>query len=106
MRHHHRLLPNGQRRQRPLGDFAAALAATGTVHKQTRPHRSQNNGTIERSHRTLATEWARDRPYSSEAARRRALPTWLHLCNHHRHHTALGRRPPASRVTDLSGQYP
>ena len=86
-------------------DFAAALAATGTVHKRTRPYRPQTNGKVERFHRTLATEWAYARPYSSEAARRRALPTWLHVYNHHRHHTALGGLPPASRVTNLTGQY-
>ena len=86
-------------------DFAAALAATCTVHKRTRPYRPQTNGKVERFHRTLATEWAYARPYSSETARRRALPAWLHLYNHHRHHTALGGLPPASRVTNLSGQY-
>jgi transposase InsO family protein len=86
-------------------DFAAALAATSTVHKRTRPYRPQTNGKVERFHRTLATEWAYARPYSSETDRRRALPTWLHVYNHHRHHTALGGLPPASRVTNLSGQY-
>ncbi|WP_432545016.1 IS481 family transposase [Kineococcus sp. SYSU DK002] len=86
-------------------DFAAALAATGTVHKRTRPYRPQTNGKVERFHRTLATEWAYARPYLSEAARRRGLPTWLHIYNHHRHHTALGGLPPASRVTNLSGRY-
>ena len=86
-------------------DFAAALAASGTVHKRTRPYRPQTNGKVERFHRTLATEWAYVRPYRSEAERRAALPTWLHLYNHHRHHTALGGLPPASRVTNLSGQY-
>nr|WP_240197035.1 hypothetical protein [Nonomuraea lactucae] len=40
-------------------------------------------------------------PYVSEAERRAALPTWLHLFNHHRGHTALGGRPP---VTNLMGQ--
>ena len=86
-------------------EFAAALAATGTVHKRTRPYRPQTNGEVERFHRTLATEWAYARLYSSEAARRRALPTWLHIYNHHRHHTALGGLPPASRVINLRGQY-
>ncbi|WP_432545212.1 IS481 family transposase, partial [Kineococcus sp. SYSU DK002] len=85
--------------------FAAALAATGTVHKRTRPYRPQTNGKVERFHRTLATEWAYARPYASETERRQALPGWLHVYNHHRHHTALGGLPPASRVTNLSGQY-
>ena len=40
------------------GDFAAALAAAGTVHESTRPYRPQTNGKVERFHRTLATEWA------------------------------------------------
>ncbi len=86
-------------------ELAAALTATGTVHKRTRSYRPQTNGKVERFHPTLATEWAYARPYSSEAARRRALPTWLHIYNHHRHHTALGGLPPASRVTNLRGQY-
>jgi transposase InsO family protein len=32
------------------------------------------------------------------------LRRWLHIYNHHRTHTALGGHPPASRVTNLSGQ--
>ncbi|RDI60372.1 hypothetical protein DFR76_116106, partial [Nocardia pseudobrasiliensis] len=31
--------------------------------------------------------------------------SWLHTYNHHRGHTALGGQPPASRITNLSGQY-
>jgi transposase InsO family protein len=45
------------------------------------------------------------RVYPSEKARTRALRKWLHIYNHHRTHTALGGHPPASRVTNLSGQY-
>ncbi|WP_380170285.1 IS481 family transposase [Kineococcus sp. DHX-1] len=86
-------------------DVAAALVATGVVHKRTRPYRPQTNGKVERFHRTLITEWAYARPYASETARVRALPKFLHLYNHHRHHTALGGRPPISRVTNLRAQY-
>ena len=43
------------------------------------------------------------KPYRSEAARRAALPGWLHAYNNHRHHTAFGG-PPASRVPNLAGQ--
>ena len=74
------------------------------IHKRTRPYRPQTNGKVERFHRTLADEWAYARPYSSETDRRAALDPWLHLYNHHRGHTALGNQPPASRVTNLSGQ--
>lgn len=38
-------------------------------------------------------------------ARADAYPDWLHRYDHHRGHIALGGRPPASRVTNLSGQY-
>jgi transposase InsO family protein len=88
-------------------DFAAALTTTtGTIkHRRTRPYRPQTNGKVERFNRTLLTEWAYARPYPSESARRAALPKWLHIYNHHRHHTAIGGLPPASRVPNLCGQY-
>ncbi len=86
-------------------DFATALALTGVIHRRTRPYRPQTNGKVERFNRTLTTEWAYVRPYPSEHARTAALPKFLHIYNHHRHHTALGGQPPASRVPNLRGQY-
>jgi transposase InsO family protein len=81
------------------------LATDGITHKRTRPYRPQTNGKVERFHRTLLDEWAYARPYTSETERRAALDPWLHLYNHHRGHTALAGQPPASRVTNLSGQH-
>jgi transposase InsO family protein len=75
------------------------------AHKRTRPYRPQTNGKIERFHRTLADGWAFQRFYSSEPARRKALPAWIHQYNHHRHHTAIGRSTPISRLTNLTDQY-
>ena len=77
----------------------------GITPKRTRPYRPQTNGKIERFHRTLADGWAFRRMFLSESARRRALSAWLHEYNHHRPHTAIGRRPPITRLTNLSGQY-
>jgi transposase InsO family protein len=84
-------------------DFRDAL--NGIVHKRTRPYRPATNGKVERFHRTLLEEWAYAHPYVSNTERETAYPTWLHRYNHHRGHTALGGQPPASRVTNLSGQY-
>jgi transposase InsO family protein len=84
--------------------WAQTCAQLGITPKRTRPYRPQTNGKVERYHRTLADEWAYARPYHSETERRQALDPWLHIYNHHRGHTALKGLPPASRVTNLSGQ--
>jgi hypothetical protein len=83
-----------------------ALAAAGITHKRTRPYRPQTNGKVERFNGTHLDEWAYARRYASEAERRAALDPWLHTYNHHRGHTALGGRPPASRVTTCQGSTP
>jgi transposase InsO family protein len=82
-----------------------ACLELGITAKRTRPYRPQTNGKIERFHRTMADGWAFRRMFLSESARRQALPGWLHEYNHHRTHTAIGRRPPITRLTNLSGQY-
>lgn len=84
--------------------WKSTLTTAGIKPKRTRPYRPQTNGKVERFHRTLADEWAYAKAYSSEHARRAALPAWLHMYNHHRSHTALGGHPPASRVPNLCGQ--
>ena len=83
--------------------FAEALG--GAIHRRTRPYRPQTNGKVERFNRTLLEEWAYVRPYPSETERAAAFGDFLHLYNHHRCHTALGGKPPISRVNDLSGHY-
>lgn len=83
-----------------------ACAELGISPKHTRPYRPQTNGKIERFHRTLADGWAFSRAYSSESARRAALPARLHFYNHHRPHTAIGKLPPISRISNnLPGHY-
>jgi transposase InsO family protein len=79
------------------------VVAGGAAPRFTRPYRPQTNGKVERFNRTMLNEWAYQRLYTSESARRAALPAWLHRYNHHRPHTALGGKPPITR-TNVSGQ--
>jgi transposase InsO family protein len=74
-------------------------------HRKTKPYRPQTNGKVERFNRTMLEEWAYVKPYTSEAERREAFDLFLHLYNHHRSHSALGGKPPISRVDNLAGYY-
>jgi transposase InsO family protein len=75
------------------------------IPKRTRPYRPQTNGKIERFHRTLADGWAYAQLYESTEHRNLALPGWLHFYNHHRAHSAIGGRPPVTRLTNLPGHH-
>ena len=77
----------------------------GITPKKTRPYRPQTNGKIERFHRTLAEGWAFKKFYASESARLAALPAWVHEYNHHRPHSAIGKRSPITRLDNLAGHH-
>ncbi|UPT42078.1 MULTISPECIES: IS481 family transposase [Streptomyces] len=85
--------------------WKAALADLGATGKLTRAYRPQTNGKVERFNRTLAEEWAYQRPYTSNDERTAALADFLHTYNHHRSHTALAGLPPITRVNNPAGQY-
>ena len=84
-----------------------ALDQLGAQARFTRAYRPQTNGKAERFNRTLLEEWAYQRVFDSSTQRSAVLPEFLHTYNHHRTHTALGGRPPISRVevNNLAGHY-
>lgn len=64
----------------------------------TKPGCPWTNGKAERFNRTLLTEWAYARPWTSNNTRRRGLDRFLHHYNTRRGHSALAGRPPISRL--------
>jgi transposase InsO family protein len=82
-----------------------ALRELGLRHLRTRPYRPRTNGKAERFIQTLLNEWAFIRLYGSSAERTAALPMFLERYNFRRPHGSLGRKPPATRVNNLVGNY-
>ena len=80
------------------------LARRGIRHLTTKPYRPRTNGKVERFHQTMAREWAYGLAYRSHRQRNQALPHWLDHYNQGRPHSALGGRPPISRVHNVRGQ--
>jgi transposase InsO family protein len=64
-----------------------------------RPHCPWQNGKVERLNRTLQSEWAYRQVFTSNAERAAALAPWLEYYNTRRRHSALGGRPPISRLS-------
>ena len=77
-------------------------AAHGIRQKFIKPHCPWQNGKVERFNRTLQIEWAYRQPFSSNADRAAALDPWLEYYNTRRRHSALGGRPPLSRLAPKS----
>jgi transposase InsO family protein len=63
-----------------------------------KPHCPWQNGKVERLNRTLLIEWAYRQPFADNAQRSAALAPWLEHYNTRRRHSALGGKPPVSRL--------
>ena len=78
--------------------FAKTCQALGIKHTFTRPYRPQTNGKAERFIQTCLREWAYGRVWANSHERTAWLPAFLSYYNARRPHSALGHRPPASRL--------
>src|SRR5215217_6412905 len=77
------------------------LDAHDIRHLTTQPYRPRTNGKVERFHQTMGREWAYVCIYCSSDHRASLLKDWLEHYNHRRPHSAIGNRPPISRVHNL-----
>jgi transposase InsO family protein len=94
-----RVLTDNHFSYRRSNDVAAVIAELGAKHKFIRPHCPWQNGKVERFNRTLQVEWAYRQVFLNNTARTAALAPWLEHYNTERRHTALGGRPPVSRLS-------
>lgn len=78
--------------------FAKTCQALGIKHCFTKPYHPQTNGKAERFIQTCLREWAYGRTWQHSAERTAWLPAFLSYYNTRRPHSALGHRPPASRL--------
>jgi len=78
--------------------FAKACRRRGIKHIRTKPYTPRTNGKAERFIKTALAEWAYAQPFETSELRAAELPNWLHRYNHHRPHSAIGDKPPISRL--------
>jgi len=79
-------------------NWAAVCVALGIRRRFIKPGCPWTNGKAERFNRTLLTEFAYARPWTSNTDRLAALDNWVHHYNTRRAHSALSGRPPATRL--------
>ena len=78
--------------------WITACAELGIARRFIQPGRPWTNGKAERFNRTLQSEWAYATAWTSNDQRTAALDSWLEHYNTARSHSALGGRPPVSRL--------
>jgi len=80
-------------------DWIAVCSALQIKRRYIKPHCPWTNGKAERFNPTLQTEWAYSRSWTYNHQRTCSLDSVLHRYNTRRGHSALGGRPPVSRLT-------
>jgi transposase InsO family protein len=94
-----RILTDNAKVYRIGSNWRAVCVALGIRRRFTKPGCPWTNGKAERLNRTLLTEFAYARPWLSNHDRLAALDTWVDRYNTRRAHSALGGRPPITRLT-------
>lgn len=94
----HRILTDNAMVYRRGTEWAGVCSAWGLKRRFTKPGCPWTNGKAERFNRTLLNEWAYARPWTSNGQRKRGLDQFLRRYNTRRGHSALGGRPPISRL--------
>lgn len=79
-------------------NWAAVCVGLGIRRRFIKPGCPWTNGKAERLNRTLLTEFAYARPWTSNHQRLAALEGWVHDYNTRRAHSALNGQPPISRL--------
>jgi transposase InsO family protein len=79
-------------------DWGWVCTAWQLKRRFTKPGCPWTNGKAERFNRTLLTEWAYTRAWTSNNSRHRGLDRFLTHYNTQRGHSALGGHPPISRL--------
>jgi transposase InsO family protein len=79
-------------------NWAAVCIGLGIRRRFIKPGCPWTNGKAERLNRTLLTEFAYARPWTSNHQRLAALDSWVADYNTRRAHSALGGQPPISRL--------
>lgn len=93
-----RILTDNAKVYRIGGNWRAVCVALGIRRRFTKPGCPWTNGKAERLNRTLLTEFAYARPWHSNTERLNALDNWVTHYNAERAHSALGGRPPITRL--------
>jgi transposase InsO family protein len=93
-----RVLTDNAKSYRIGAAWITACAQLSIKRRFTKPGHPWTNGKAERFNRTLQTEWAYATAWMTNDERTAALDTWLAHYNTARSHSALGGRPPISRL--------
>jgi transposase InsO family protein len=102
-REHHgviirRVLTDNAKVYRIAADWIWVCHALQIKRRFTKPGCPWTNGKAERFNRTLLTDWAYAQPWMSTAERAAAFDLFIDRYNTRRGHTAVGGRPPITRL--------